>query len=98
MSMTEKHHVHIEVINRLGEAGRAEERKYLRGLAHNCRRNRRVMQNHDEFLRSKAVQCDLEPQRLVDRFGDEVLDRILAEWRQHVFVESTAKPLRPRKS
>src|SRR5262249_25630611 len=47
----------------------------------------------NNLLRAEAVQGHLETERLVDRFRHEMLDRLLAERREHVLVETTTETL-----
>ena len=56
------------------------------------------MQYHDGLFRAQAVQADLESQRFVHGLGNEVLDRLFAERRQHVFIEPPAEALRSGES
>src|SRR5579863_2528025 len=96
--MPVEHKVHRVTVDRLFEPARAEKGHDLRGLAFNCRADRRVMQQGDTPLRTQPRQRALELDGLVERFLNKQLGRRLAPRAERRAPESTGKTLRSRDS
>jgi hypothetical protein len=94
MGVAVDHRLHIvEPVDRMGKTRRAEERIDFERLAFDRARDRRIMEHGDGAFGAERAKPVFELARLLARFVDEILDRLLAERAELAAAEAADETL-----